>query len=160
MDDFKELPFKLEPMKIDAREQSKFPPVVEKGVPQNQHVDTVIPSSDGQVYAIHTNGRIGCDASLLWTTEPNGTEHITMTHYDPNHVDDHLQIITERGKVHPQGQRRGVLLTRCDVNDTWRQQVTEALSEFVGGEIDVIPMPHLGLDEAKELADPLKKLKY
>jgi hypothetical protein len=83
-----------------------------------------------------------------------------MTHYDPEHVQDHLRLIDERKKTHPSGQRRGVLLTRGDVDDTWRKQVTEALSEFVGGEVDVIPMPHLGLDEAKELADPLKKLKY
>jgi hypothetical protein len=150
-----ELPFSLA-----VHEQNIFPPVIEKRITQNTQVDVVIDPSDENIYCIHTNGRIGCDASLLWTTEPNGIEHVTITHFDPEHIEDHLQVIQKRGNSHPEGKRHGVLLTRGDEIDPWRQKVTEALQNYVGGDIDVIAMPHLGLDEAKELADPLNKLKY
>lgn len=150
---------------IDARPRffegrSNFPQVEEVEVPQNENREIVIPQTDKKVHLIHTVARIGCDACLLLTIEPDGTEHAVVTHYDPQHIEDHLKILEEKTESHPSGKRLSFLVTFGREEDKWSQRLIEALSNYQGEIPDVIRLPDIGLKEAAELAKPEKKLDY
>ncbi len=143
-----------------AEVKSNFPPVVDKGVGQNEFEEIIIPASDGSVYLLHTEGRIGCDASLLLTIEPDGTEHAVVTHYDPQHFEDHLRVIRDKKESHPKGKRFAFLVTFGRQGDDWRRQIVDALSEYQGRKPDLVALPDLGVEQAKELRETRNKLKY
>ena len=151
MNDFLEVPASTPEINITA---------IYKVVEQNKSVDVIIRPDDKRTYTLITQNRIGCDACLLWNGEPQGIEDVTMTHFDPDNVQNHLRIIKERKDAHPKGVRRGVLLTRGTANDKWRLLIEGALKDYVGGKIDIIALSNLGLDEALEQIDPLSITKH
>jgi len=146
---------------IDHQEANQFPEVVDTGVRQNEHEEKIIGSHDKKVYLVHTEDRIGCDAALLLTIQDDGTEHVVVTHYDPLHVQDHVRLITEKTSSHPQGKRFAFLVTRGDEGDEWREKVTQALHGYLNGaEPDIVALPNLNENDAKELAKPENRLNY
>jgi hypothetical protein len=103
---------------------------------------------------------MGCDACLLITIEPDGTEHVVVTHYDPEHVSDHLELIREKKNLHPNGKKLAFLLTFGRKDDNWRRQMESALTEYQGSAPEVVSLPDLGIEQARELMKPQNKLKY
>jgi len=152
---------KMDGFQSGAQETRPFPEVVEKEVRQNLFQEEVIEPGDGRVHLLHTKDRIGCDSSLLLTIEGNGREHVVLTHYDPQHVNEHIRLLKERIFAHPDGKRFAVLLTRSDVGDKWREEITSVLQEYLNGsDPDIVALPNLGVEEAKEIANPAKMLNY
>lgn len=43
-----------------------------------------ISASDNNTYYLGTVGRSGCDAVLVWRTDPKGNDEILLTHYPPH----------------------------------------------------------------------------
>ena len=109
---------------------------------------------------IHTVNRIGCDAVLMVTVEANGTEHVCVTHYDPEHVDQHAELIREKSNSHPIGQRYGVLLTRGEGSGDWTKKLKTELADYLGKTPDTVSMPNLGLEHAAEITRRENELNY
>ena len=146
---------------LQVKDQGKFPEVVEKSVPPpNQSADVVVPFSDEKVHIVFSERRLGCDAALLLTIEPDGTEHITVTHYDPEHVEEHQQLIMKKKKEHPKGKRKTVLVTRGDDRAQWRKKLEASLKQYSGNNPDVISLPDLDESHLPEIASPDTRLNY
>jgi len=141
-------------------EKKPFPELITKNVSQNKHVDEQISPFDNHVHMIHTVSRIGCDAVLMVTVEDNGTEHVCVTHYDPEHVEEHTQLIREKSELHPIGQRYGVLLTRGERGSAWSEKLKTELALYLGKTPDMVSMPNLGLEHAAEIARRENELNY
>ncbi|GAB4286826.1 MAG: hypothetical protein Kow0081_4750 [Candidatus Dojkabacteria bacterium] len=147
--------------KTEDFEKRGFPKVIETTVAQNEFKEQVIYTSDDKAYLLHTVGRIGCDACLLLTIESDGTEHVVVTHFDPIHDEEHVKLIREKTYSHPKGQRKAVLVTRGADNDEWRHKLCDALRGYLGDEEpDVVSLPHLDVEHARELAEPFGYLNY
>ena len=140
--------------------EKKFPQVEEVKVPRNENGEVVILPTDNRVFLIRTRGRTGCDASLLLTIESNGTEHVVVTHYDPEHIEEHLGVIREKSKLHPKGKKVSFLVTFGTEQHEWRQRLEEELTEYQGSKPDIVSLPELGEEQARELLEPGNKLKY
>lgn len=145
--------------KIGYKETS-FPPIIEQSALQNQFVEADILASDKNVYLLNTQRRLGCDAVLLLTVEKNGTVHSIVTHYDPEHVIDHLKVIATKTVEHPLGKRYAVLVTRGGHADKWRLQIEGALEKYTGGKVDTVDLSNLNETHIPEIANPATRLNY
>lgn len=140
--------------------KSNFPQVAEVEVNQNESKEIVILPTDKRVHLIHTVARIGCDACLVLTIEPNGILHVVVTHYDPEHIEQHLKLLKEKTELHPGGKRLSFLITFGSKGDKWNQELIELLTNYQGSNPDIVRLPEIGLKEAEEMGKPENKLKY
>ncbi len=138
--------------------RESFPKVVVHAVSQNTYTDKIIRPSNKDVHLFHTHLRAGCDAVLLLTIKNDGTEHVTLTHFDPKSLDEHLQVITRTSISHPQGKKLAILLTRGYDQVSW---LKNALRTFLKGKYpDVISLSHLDSEHVDELSSVSFNLNY
>lgn len=140
------------------QQESSFPPVTEKSAFQNQFVEADILPTDKNVYILNTQKRIGCDAALLLDVEQNGTVHSVVTHFDPEHVSDHLKVVQTKAQQHPKGKRYAVLVTRGEEGEPWRQKLESALTNYAGTEVETVELSQLGVEHLPEIANPETRL--
>ena len=106
-------------------------------VGQNAYQLLDIPSTDRDTHVVQTVARIGCDAVLAWRMDPTGVDHLLMTHYDPGHINDHIQVLRDN---FPQGEGeiRAILLMAGKTTADRNKGITDYLEQATGKSPDVV----------------------
>jgi len=120
-------------------------------VGQNEFKYLDIQPRDNSTYVFRTIARIGCDAILVLRTDQSGGNHVLLTHYDPGHKEDHMNVIKQ---YFPEGD--GELFSLLVMTGSDSQRNSDIISYLA--EKAKVPTEVVVTESAQFTADTIAKL--
>ena len=117
-------------------------------VAMNTYKKLDIPNNDRKTYVVKTVGVNGCDAILVWKTDPETGDEILLTHYPPTDVELHRRVLREfspRGN----GMIKVVYLTMGKNESEWVAKLSGDIEQILGVKPEVVSLAGLPTESLK-----------
>lgn len=119
-------------------------------VTMNTYKRVDILKDDPNTYVVKTVGVNGCDAILVWKSNPDSGDEILLTHYPPSEVEQHRKVLRD---FSPQGDgvAKVAYLTMGRENDDWVMKLKDEIEKVLKVKPEVVSLAGLPSDSIRAM---------